>query len=173
MISRTSDKPDLNKYATKTLENDCFFVDLEGSKLCLSYLLTVISEKMFASYVFPDKNQKPLRMCRMQFSQSTSLTQSTLCLANPPSSFSILPFATANFPFFRSSFVNLTLLPRCLFLVFNSLHVSPTYTALAWNDYLVHSTFLLFNKWLLGRCLYCFTFLVWTPFETGVSKSIA
>ena len=58
MISRTSDKPDLNKYATKTLENDCF-VDLEGSKLCLSYLLAVISEKMFASYVFPDKNQKP------------------------------------------------------------------------------------------------------------------
>ena len=55
MISRISDKPDLNKYATKTLENDRF-VDLEGSKLCLSYMLTVISEKMFASYVFPDKN---------------------------------------------------------------------------------------------------------------------
>ena len=68
MISRTSDKPDLNKYATKTLENDCF-VDLEGSKLCLSYLLAVISEKMFASYVFPDKNQKPLRMCRMQITK--------------------------------------------------------------------------------------------------------
>ena len=32
MISRTSDKPDLNKYATKTLEND-YFVDLEDSKL--------------------------------------------------------------------------------------------------------------------------------------------
>ena len=61
MISRTSEIPDLNKYATKTLENDCF-VDLEGGKLCLSYLLAVISEKMFASYVFPDKNQKPLRM---------------------------------------------------------------------------------------------------------------
>ena len=61
MISRISDKPDLNKYAT----NDRF-VDLEGSKLCLSYMLAVISEKMFASYVFLDKNQKPLRMCRMQ-----------------------------------------------------------------------------------------------------------
>ena len=68
MISRTSDKPDLNKYATKTLENDCF-VDLEGSKLCLSCLLAVISEKMFASYAFPDKNQKPLRMCRMQITE--------------------------------------------------------------------------------------------------------
>ena len=65
MISRTSEIPDLNKYATKTLENDCF-IDLEGDKLYLNYLLTVISEKMFASYVFPDKNQKPLRMCRMQ-----------------------------------------------------------------------------------------------------------
>ena len=68
MISRTSEIPDLNKYATKTLENDCF-VDLEGSKLCLSYLLAVISEKMFASYVFPDKNQKPLHMCRMQITK--------------------------------------------------------------------------------------------------------
>ena len=47
------------------MENYCF-VDLEDSKLCLSYLLAVISEKMFASYVFPDKNQNPLRMCRMQ-----------------------------------------------------------------------------------------------------------
>ena len=65
MISRISDTPDLNKYATKTLENDCF-VDLEGSKLCPSYLLAVISEKMFASHVFSDKNQNPLRMCRMQ-----------------------------------------------------------------------------------------------------------
>ena len=70
MISRTSEIPDLNKYATKTLEND-YFVDLEDSKLCLSYLLAVISEKMFASYVFPDKNQKPLRMCRMQITTQT------------------------------------------------------------------------------------------------------
>ena len=60
MISRTSEIPDLNKYASKTLENDCF-VDLGGGKLCLSYLLAVISEQMFASYVFPDKNQKALR----------------------------------------------------------------------------------------------------------------
>ena len=64
MTSRTSEIPDLTKYAIKTLENDCF-VDLEGGKLCLSYLFVVISEKMFASYAFPDKNQKPLRRCRM------------------------------------------------------------------------------------------------------------
>ena len=62
MISRTSEIleiPDLNKYATKTLENDCF-VDLEGGK--------------HASYVFPDKNQKPLRMCRMPiFKQAVAI----------------------------------------------------------------------------------------------------
>ena len=57
MISRTSEIPDLNKYATNKLPK------------CLSYLLAVISEKMFASYVFPDKNQKPLRMCRMQITE--------------------------------------------------------------------------------------------------------
>ena len=68
MISRTSEIPDLPKYATKASENGCL-VDLEGGKLCLSYLLAVISEKMFASYVFPDKNQKPLRMCRMQITK--------------------------------------------------------------------------------------------------------
>ena len=66
--SRTSEILDLNKYATKTLGNDCF-VDLVGGKLCLSYRLAVISEKMFASYVFPDKNQKPLCMCRMQITK--------------------------------------------------------------------------------------------------------
>ena len=56
----------------KTLENECF-VDLEAGmpKLCLSYLLAVISEKMFASYVFPDKNQKPLRLCHMQITKQT------------------------------------------------------------------------------------------------------
>ena len=63
MISRTSEIPDLNKYATKK------FVGLEVGKLCLNYLLAVISEKMFASYVFPDKNQNPLRMCRMQITK--------------------------------------------------------------------------------------------------------
>ena len=68
MISRTSEIPDLNKYAIKMSENDCF-VDLQGGKLCLSYLLAVISEKMFASCVFPDKNQKPLRRCRMQITK--------------------------------------------------------------------------------------------------------
>ena len=68
MISRTSVILDLNIYDTKTLENDCF-IHLEGGKLCLSYLLTVISEKMFAAYVFPDKNQKLLRLCRMQITK--------------------------------------------------------------------------------------------------------
>ena len=46
-------------------KNYCF-ADLEGGKLCLSNLLALISKKMFASYVFPDKNQKPLRRCHMQ-----------------------------------------------------------------------------------------------------------
>ena len=31
--------------------------------------VTVISEKMFASYAFSDKNQKPLRRCRMQITK--------------------------------------------------------------------------------------------------------
>ena len=68
MYSRTSEIPDLNKYATKRLDNDCF-IDLEVGKLCLSYLLAEISEKVFVSYVFPDKNQTPLRMCRMQITK--------------------------------------------------------------------------------------------------------
>ena len=68
MISRTSKIPDLNKYAFKTFGNDCF-IDPEGGKLCLSYLLAVISEKMFASYLFPDRNQKPLHMCCMQIAK--------------------------------------------------------------------------------------------------------
>ena len=50
------------------MENDCF-VDLEGGQLCLSYLLAAISGKMFTSYIFPDKNQKPLRRCRMQITK--------------------------------------------------------------------------------------------------------
>ena len=39
-------------------------------------LLAVISEKI-ASYVFPDKNQKPLRMCRMQ------ITKQALAILSP------------------------------------------------------------------------------------------
>ena len=73
MISLTSVILDLNKYETKTLENDCS-IHLEGGKLCLSYLLTVISEKMFAAYVFPDKNQKLLRLCRMQITKQVVAT---------------------------------------------------------------------------------------------------
>ena len=49
----------------------------------ISYLLAVISEKMFASYVFPDKNQKPLRMCRMQIAKQAvtilSLISGNVC----------------------------------------------------------------------------------------------
>ena len=41
MISRTSEIPDLNKYATKTLENDRF-IHPERGKLCLGYLLIVV-----------------------------------------------------------------------------------------------------------------------------------
>ena len=40
----------LDKFANKTFNNDCF-IDLEVGKLCLSFLLAAISEKMFASYV--------------------------------------------------------------------------------------------------------------------------
>ena len=69
-ISRPVEIADLDKYANKMFKNDCF-IDLEVGKLCLSFLLAVISEKMFASYVFPDKNQKPLalRICRMQITK--------------------------------------------------------------------------------------------------------
>ena len=66
--SRPVETTDLDKFANKTFKNDCF-IDLEVGKLCLSFLLAVISEKMFASYVFPDKNQKPLRMSRMQITK--------------------------------------------------------------------------------------------------------
>ena len=67
-ISRPVETTDLAKYANKMFKNDCF-IDLEVGKLCLSFLLAVISEKMFASHVFPDKNQKPLRMSRMQIAK--------------------------------------------------------------------------------------------------------
>ena len=60
-ILRPVQTTDLDKYANKMFKNDCF-IYLEVGKLCLSFLLAVISEKMFVSYVFPDKNQKPLRM---------------------------------------------------------------------------------------------------------------
>ena len=60
---------DLDEYANKICQkNDCF-IDLEVGKQCLSFLLAVNSEKMFASDVFPDKNQKPLRMSRMQITK--------------------------------------------------------------------------------------------------------
>ena len=54
---------------TKTLENDCF-VDLEGGKLYLSYLLAVISEKKFSrSMYFLIKIKRHMRRCRMQITK--------------------------------------------------------------------------------------------------------
>ena len=50
-ISRPVETTDIDKYANKMFKNDCF-VDLEVDKLCLSFLLAVIFEKMFASNVF-------------------------------------------------------------------------------------------------------------------------
>ena len=64
VISRPVETTDLDKYANKMFKSDCV-IDLEVGKL-ITPLLAVISEKMFASYVFSDKNQKPLRMSRMQ-----------------------------------------------------------------------------------------------------------
>ena len=54
-----------DKYADKISENYCF-IDLEGGKVSLTFLLAVIYEKKFASCVFPDNNQKPLFMSRTQ-----------------------------------------------------------------------------------------------------------
>ena len=60
-ISRPVETTVLDKYANKIFKND-YFIDLEVGKLFLSFLLAEISEKMFASCVFHNKNQKPLRM---------------------------------------------------------------------------------------------------------------
>ena len=57
-ISRPVGTTDLDKYANKMF-----------NKLRLSFLLAVIAEKMFASYVFSDKNQTPLRISRMQITK--------------------------------------------------------------------------------------------------------
>ena len=43
-ISRPVETSDQDKYANKMFRNDCF-IDLEVGKLCLSFLLVVISEK--------------------------------------------------------------------------------------------------------------------------------
>ena len=71
LIWRPVETTDLDKYGNKMFTNDCF-IDLEVGKLCPSFLLAVISEKMFASNAFPDKNQKPLRMSRMQTTKHAS-----------------------------------------------------------------------------------------------------
>ena len=57
-ISQTVQTTDLDKHANEMFKNDCF-IDLHIGKLWLSFLLAVISKQMFASYVFPDKNQNP------------------------------------------------------------------------------------------------------------------
>ena len=54
-----------DKYADR-ISTNYFFIDLEGGKVSLTFLLATIYEKKFASYVFPDKNQKPLFMTRTQ-----------------------------------------------------------------------------------------------------------
>ena len=64
-ISRPVETTDLDKYANKMLQSDCF-IDLEVGKLFLSFVLPVISEKNVCVLVFTDKNQKPLRVSRMQ-----------------------------------------------------------------------------------------------------------
>ena len=96
------------------------------------------------------------------FSQSTSLTHSTLCLANPPSSFPILSFAVAIFPFFRSTFVNLTLLScSFFFLVFTAStflqHIPPSHICMEFCTQHL-STFHQVTKWLLDLVFSSFTF---------------
>ena len=72
MISRTSEISDLNKYACmlpKRWKMTALLIYKAAN--FVNYLLAVISEKMFASYAFPDKNQKPLRMRSMQITKQT------------------------------------------------------------------------------------------------------
>ena len=57
-ISQTVQTTNLDKHANEIFKNDCF-IDLQIGKLWLSFQVSVISKQMFASYVFPDKNQKP------------------------------------------------------------------------------------------------------------------
>ena len=68
-ISRPVETTDQDKYANKIFKND-WFIDIEVGKLCLSYLLGACcnfwKNVRVLCNVFPDKNQKPLRMCRMQ-----------------------------------------------------------------------------------------------------------
>ena len=58
-------------------KNDCF-IELEVDKHCLSFLLAEISEQMYASYVFPDKNQNPLCMSRMQITKQAVIILSLI-----------------------------------------------------------------------------------------------
>ena len=68
MISFISKISDLNKYATKTLKNDCF-VHLDVGKLWLSYLLSAISEKCLRPMYFFIKIKIMSRMSRMQIAK--------------------------------------------------------------------------------------------------------
>ena len=108
------------------------------------------------------------------FSQVISLKHFTLCLANLHSSFPVLSFAAANFPFFGPSFVNLTLLSCPFFLVFNSLHFSLTYSDPPSHTCTEYCTQYLsaFHQVVAETLslILLFSFLVRTPFEIGVSK---
>ena len=42
---------------------------LEYMNMCPPPPIIEFATPLFASYVFPDKNQKPLRMCRMQITK--------------------------------------------------------------------------------------------------------
>ena len=90
-ISRPAETTDLDKYANKMFKNDCFnYWSRCRQTVPKLSALAVISE-MFASYAFPDKNQKPLRMCRIQITKqavailsliSGNATYSTACTCN-------------------------------------------------------------------------------------------
>ncbi len=85
-------------------------------------------------------------------SQSISLLQSILCLANPLSSFPIRSSAAPNGPVRTSSFVNLTLL-LCSFSESQTIACFVAFTR-----YLVHHSLSLVPKRLLTPCLYIFYF---------------
>lgn len=66
--------PNFNKYADKTLENDCC-IDVDVGKLGrLNTQLAVNSMEIFERYLFPDNNERPLCMDCTQISmQATAI----------------------------------------------------------------------------------------------------
>ena len=100
MNSRTSEMPYLNQYATKTLENDCF-IDLEGGKLCLSYLLAVISEKCSRPMYFLIKIKSHcVRMYRMQITKKAVAILSLICTVKQIDIKLVSHFGIKTFPSF-------------------------------------------------------------------------